>query len=64
MKEKIANILIDELCYCYCDNCEYGDWDKYQDHMCENCYRKYISWKLSSNTAAEIAERILKEANI
>ncbi len=60
-KEKIKNILINELCYCYCDNCEYSDWDKYQDDECEGCYRKYQNWKLSSDTAAEIAEQIIKE---
>lgn len=61
MKEKIINILINELCYCYCDNCEYGNWDKYQDNMCDNCHRKYQNWRLSSDTATEIAEQILKE---
>lgn len=61
MKEKIVNILINELCYCYCDNCEYGNWDKYQDDQCEDCHRKYQNWKLSSDTAAQIAEQIIKE---
>lgn len=61
MKEKIVNILINELKYCYCDNCEYGNWDKYQDNECDNCYRKYQNWKLSKNTAAQIAEQIIKE---
>ncbi len=64
MKEKIVNILIDELCYCYCDNCEYGNWDKYPDYRgCDGCYRKYQNWKLSTNTAAKIAEQIIKEVN-
>ena len=61
MKEKIINILINELCYCDCDNCEYGNWDKYQDNECGNCYSKYLSWRLSSDTAAKIAKQILKE---
>ena len=61
MKEKIIKILIDELCYCYCDNCEYSNWNKYQDNECDNCYRKYQNWKLSTNTAAQIAEQIIKE---
>ena len=61
MKEKIIKILIDELYYCYCDNCEYGNWDKYQDNECDGCYRKYQNWKLSTNTAAQIAEQIIKE---
>ena len=64
MKEKIINILINELYYCYCDNCEYGNWDKYQDRYCDNCYRKYQNWKLSIDTATQIAEQIIKEINI
>lgn len=64
MKEKIINILIDELCYCYCDNCEYNNWDKYQDNECDECHRKYQNWKLSKDTAAQIAEQIIKEVNI
>ena len=64
MKEKIINILINELCYCYCDNCEYGNWDKYQDNECDGCDRKYQNWKLSTDTAAQIAEQIIKEVNV
>ena len=64
MKEKIIKILIDELDYCYCDNCEYGNWDKYQDHHCNDCYRKYQNWRLSTDTATKIAEQIIKEVNI
>lgn len=60
-KEKIINILTSNLSYCYCDNCEYGDWDKYEDDHCLDCHRKYQNWQLSSYTAAEIAEQILKE---
>ena len=30
MEEKIKEILINNLCYCYCDNCEYGNWDKWE----------------------------------
>lgn len=60
-KEKIVNILTSELSYCYCDNCKYGDWDKYQDDYCFDCHRKYQNWELSPDTAAEIAEQILKE---
>lgn len=61
MKEKIINILINELNYCYCDNCEYGNWDRYQDTPCDDCHRKYQNWKLSTDTAAQIAEQIIKE---
>lgn len=61
IKEKIINILTTELSYCYCDNCEYGDWDKYEDRYCDDCYRKYQNWKLSTYTATQIAEQIIKE---
>jgi hypothetical protein len=30
IENKIAKILTDILCYCYCDNCEFGNYDKYQ----------------------------------
>ena len=62
MKEKIVNILINELCYCYCDNCEYGNWDKYQDNQCEDCHRKYQNWALDEDSARYIINRIIKEA--
>ena len=60
-KEKIINILTSNLSYCYCDNCEYWHWDRYEDNHCSDCHRKYQNWQLSSYTAAEIAEQILKE---
>lgn len=62
MKEKIINILISNLSYCYCDNYEYGNWDKYQDNHGLDCHKKYQNWQLSSYAAAEIAEQIIKEA--
>ena len=64
MKEKIINILINELCYCDCNNCEYSDQDKYQDNECDSCYRKYLNWKLSIDTATKIAEQIIKETSL
>lgn len=63
-EEKIAKILTDELCYCYCDNCEFGNWDKYQDTRCDNCYRKYQNWRLSEDTARMIADKIIKIGHI
>ena len=63
-KEKIKEILMNELEYCYCYTCEYGNWDKYHGDECDNCYRKYNSWTLSSDTAAKIAEQIIKEVKI
>ena len=63
-KEKIAKILTDELSYCYCDNCEFGNWDKCQDTRCDDCHRKYQNWRLSQNTAEEIADKIIKLGEI
>jgi len=61
IEDRIAKILTDELCYCDCDNCEFGDWDKYQDTRCDNCYRKYQNWQLSEDTAKELAKQIIGE---
>ena len=61
MQEKIVKILLNELYYAYCDNCEFGNWDKYQDTGCFECHRKYQNWKLSEDTAKLIAEQIIKE---
>lgn len=60
-EEKIIKILTDELCYCYCDNCEFGNWDKYQDTRCDDCHRKYQNWRLSKETAKSIAKQIIRE---
>lgn len=60
-EEKIIKILTDELCYCYYDNCEFGNWDKYQDTRCDDCYRKYQNWRLSEETAKSIAKQIIRE---
>lgn len=53
-KETIAKILVDNLCYAYCDNC--GN-ELYEDN-CDGCHRKYQNWKLSRETADSIAEEI------
>lgn len=63
IEDKIVKILTDTLCYCYCDNCEFGDWDRYQDSVCESCYRKSQNWQLSGRTAKSIAKQIIKEIN-
>ena len=59
-EEKITKILTDELCYCYCDNCEFANWDKYQDTRCEDCHRKYQNWRLSEDTAKKLAKQIIE----
>lgn len=60
-KEKIIDILTSELSYCYCDNCKFADYDEDENNYCFGCYRKYVNWELSPNTAALLADKILKE---
>lgn len=65
--EKIANIIYNELCYMYCDNCrlnieideeearaKYGYWG------CEDCHRKYNGWAISMCESENIAKEIIK----
>ena len=59
-KEKIIQILINDLNYCYCDNCKYNDYKTYEDRFCNECHRKYSNWALSPITAEEIADKIIK----
>ncbi len=63
-KEKIIQILTNDLDYCYCDNCKYGDYETYEDRFCEGCYRKYSNWALSPATAEEIADKIIQLGEI
>lgn len=59
-KDKIANIIYNELSYMYCDNCRYafeiGEDDPTWN--CDECYRKYNSWGISMAEAEHIAEMI------
>ena len=59
IEEKMVNILTDTLSYCYCDNCKYGDYEKYGNNHCNDCHRKYVNWALSPETAEEIIEKII-----
>lgn len=59
-KEKIVEILMDNLYYCYCDNCEFSD-EKYEEEHCYDCYRKSMRWSLSTITAEKIADQIIHE---
>lgn len=56
-KEKIIQILTDNLSHCYCDNCKYGDYDT--DDFCEECHRKYSNWALSLLAAEKIVDEII-----
>ena len=63
-KEKIIQILINDLKYCYCDNCKYDDYEIYGDSFCDECHRKYSNWALSSITAERIADEIIQLGEI
>ncbi len=58
MKNEIIKLLTGQLDYAYCDNCKYGDYDKYGDRYCDNCHRKYQNWGLSYSTANDLANII------
>ena len=53
-KYKIMDILLEEFKYVYCDSCRFQDTEN-----CEDCHRKYSNWSLSSETAANIADKII-----
>ena len=53
-KYKIMDILLEEFEYIDCDSCRFQDSEN-----CEDCHRKYFSWSLSSETAANIADKII-----
>ena len=54
-KKEIIEILVDELCYAYCDNCG----NKMDEDLCDGCHRKYQNWKLGKKAAEKIADKIL-----
>ena len=54
MKDKIVEILLEELCEVYCDTCD-GEY-------CEDCNRKAMNWGISRHTAERIANRILSNS--
>ena len=58
MKEKIVEILKNELSSVYCYNCTGGE------NRCEDCYRKNMNWALSDDAAQEIADKILERIKI
>lgn len=64
LKEKIVEILTTELSYCYCDNCKFESYDSDEDIYCWECHRKYQNWALSPDTAALLADKILKEIEV
>lgn len=55
----IAELLYDELCYAYCDNCRNAE----NEENCDFCYRKYQNWGISRETAQELEKRIKEKIN-
>ena len=63
-KEKIIQILVNDLNYCDCDNCKYNDHETYGDSFCDRCHRKYSNWTLSPITAEKIVDKIIQLGEI
>ena len=57
-------ILINDLNYCYCDNCKYNDYETYGDRFCDECHRKYSNWALSPITAEKIVQPWISQTNV
>lgn len=66
MKDKISELLYNELDYIYCDNCKFCSVseeesnEKYGYWGCEDCHRKYMGWEISKKFSDKLAEKILK----
>ena len=62
IKDKIAKIIYDELCYMYCDNCRYC-LEIGEDELssgCDDCHRKYNGWGISMAKANKLAEMAIE----
>lgn len=57
---KLIELLMDYLCYAYCDNCKHVD----DIDSCDECHRKYQNWALGPQAAAQIVDRILLELGV
>lgn len=51
LKDKIIDILMEELCEVNCDSCD--------AEYCEDCNRKEQNWGIGYHKAEKIADRIL-----
>lgn len=60
MKENIAKIIYEELCYMYCNNCRYNSeiGEDAPDYGCDDCHRRCNGWGISMAEASRIAEMI------
>lgn len=66
IKDKIIDLLDNELDGVYCNTCAHKDADSdeygiYDFHPCYNCHRKNINWQISFEYVEQLANRILKE---
>jgi len=65
MKEKISNILFEELDYIYCNNCRFSDdnydytQEEFNSSPCEDCCRKQMKWEISKEFSEKLADKIL-----
>ena len=60
-KNKIVDLLCEELSYAYCNNCRYVMGE---DDACGNCHRKYSGWSLSEDTANYLANAIVAQGKV
>ena len=49
IKNKIAQIIYDNLNYVYCGNCRF-DFEQDDDWRCNGCSRNYDEWSISMKT--------------
>ena len=59
MKEKISELLYQQLGGVYCYSCEYQDNEDY----CEGCHRKYMNQAISKEAADGLAGAIMEIVN-
>lgn len=60
IRNKLIDLLMDYLCYAYCDNCKRDG----STLCCAECHRKYQNWALGPQAAAQIVDRILLELEL
>lgn len=65
MKDKISELLYNELDYIYCDNCKFyfvseeESNEKYGYYGCKDCRRKCMGWEISKKSSDKLAEKIM-----
>lgn len=59
MKNKIVDLLLDELSYIYCDNCKFNDVKGTEEAPCDECHRKNMHWEASDKFCQQIANKII-----